>query len=414
MSAAVSNYAGPLTGILADASKPVRRRNFFPRTYSHLIDRRMRRDAGRDAIVTEREMRHEVDKRSNIMAGAARQTVAPAWSAATRPTHFVALRVPTQSALQHGIGAMHADIESTMALVPWKRCLVPLDRLSLTLAVCSCPDDAAVERARAVTRDFFQGGMLLRPYGSEVAAKRSLFHDSTQVTSSTGKAYTSMRASSATSPRNALYAQYDAQGRFAPLTIRFNGLGTFDDGRVVFARASADHDFQRLAAAVRSLRRALYDAGADIKGNPDDEFTPYVTVAKVGDKARAVLEEEARRERLRAAQATGTTEESVLRSLIRTSLGPRKIAAVPAEDTPATTLLNIRNVSPLPAVQRDFGRVPDLLYRHAMWDDFGLATFTQGAMLPMQWASLSGNWTLPQDEIPAAAADPAAVVDAPL
>ncbi|EPY38417.1 hypothetical protein AGDE_05512 [Angomonas deanei] len=67
-----------------------------------------------------------------------------------------------------------------------------------------------------------------------------------------------------------------------PLKLRFRGLGTFSNGRVLFARCVAEEHFTTLDQLVRRVRRDIgQQLNVDVKGNPHDSYIPHITVAKI-------------------------------------------------------------------------------------------------------------------------------------
>jgi 2'-5' RNA ligase len=155
--------------------------------------------------------------------GATRQSEPPEWSKRAKPTHFLSLRVPSKCSFQ----AAYAQIlrEIAFSNETYSQLFVKPDRLHVTASVFTINDDeqlsAAVDAAKAAA---------------------------------------------ATLPR---------------LQLRFEGIGTFSSGRVLFAKVVADKDHLLLTDAVLRIRRDAAAAGVDTKGNPLDSYVPHVTLAKV-------------------------------------------------------------------------------------------------------------------------------------
>jgi 2'-5' RNA ligase len=167
---------------------------------------------------------HRESKKRNIMRADMRQSAAPAWSARVPPTHFVGLRVETNSNLVRSVQAYRDELQAMDS--QWPQWLVPNNRLHLTVGVMTL--DRPDEQLHIVTRLLNEAASCMRP-----------------------------------------------------LRLRFNGLGTFGDGRVIFARPAADEHLFRLVKLSRCLRKALAAEGIDVKGNAHDDYTPHVTLAKV-------------------------------------------------------------------------------------------------------------------------------------
>ena len=74
----------------------------------------------------------------------------------------------------------------------------------------------------------------------------------------------------------------DVAASMRTVFIRFRGLGVFRQGEVLFVKTSPDLDFGMLHEFTMVLRRAMSTAGAGIRliGNPHDNYTPYLTIAK--------------------------------------------------------------------------------------------------------------------------------------
>ena len=180
------------------------------------------------------------ENRSHIETGHVRQSTAPPWSAKIRPTHFVSMRIPLACALQHSFQAMKdAAAQQREALLPL---FVQPARLHLTLTMLSVPEPTSPQQpppraSEGVVADIVRG----------------------------------------------------ACKGVASFKLCFRGLGTFSDGRVLFARPNAELDYQRLAEFVRHMRAALAAQTVDVKGNPHDEYVPHVTIAKVRPQHREQL-----------------------------------------------------------------------------------------------------------------------------
>jgi 2'-5' RNA ligase len=178
--------------------------------------------------------RHRELLRDDVMRADARQSKAPAWSQKVRPTHFIALRVPPRSNLSRSLDSYRDEV---YAMEPqWADWVIPTSKLHLTLGVMSLTTESEEARLEQMQR---VSGII----------------------------------DEAASCVNAL-------------RLRFNGLGTFGNGRVLFAKPAADEDCHQLRMLADSMRRELAAAGVDIKGNPLDTFTPHVTVAKVTPQMR--------------------------------------------------------------------------------------------------------------------------------
>ena len=168
-----------------------------------------------------------------VAKGMVRQTQAPYWSQQRRPTHFLSLRVPDSSILKRQFLAFHEITERDMP--QYLPLLVPKEKLHVTLAVMSIDnEDESVDQIE---------DMLMRELGN-----------------------------------------------VDPFTLRFHGLGTFQDGRVVFARIQSELSSYRLDKHVTNMRKRMaLDFGIDVKGNPYDNFIPHATWAKVSKKAKESL-----------------------------------------------------------------------------------------------------------------------------
>jgi 2'-5' RNA ligase len=180
---------------------------------------------------------HREMRRDDMMRADTRQSRAPAWSERVPPTHFIALRVPPRSNLSRSIDAYRDEL---YAMEPqWAKWVIPSSKLHLTLGVVSLRTDdpaAQLEQMQRVSA-------IIDEASSCVKAMR----------------------------------------------LRFNGFGTFGNGRVLFAKPSADEECMQLRKLADAMRRELAAAGVDIKGNPHDTFTPHVTIAKVTPKMRKEL-----------------------------------------------------------------------------------------------------------------------------
>jgi 2'-5' RNA ligase len=207
------------------ATQAVRSRNgnFFSKASRRRIDLRYM------TPMTERDITVQTsvwgDRRDGIMTSAdVRQTTPAPWSAATRPTHFISMKLPAHSATMQAIERLHVD--TATALEQYVPLLVPRDKLHLTLSVATLADPAA--QLPVLRRVVAEAAPMLRQ-----------------------------------------------------ATLRFDGLGTFGRGRVLFARPSTANDHQRLCAVVKAMRQELAAAGVDVKGNPADDYVPHLTVAKM-------------------------------------------------------------------------------------------------------------------------------------
>lgn len=150
------------------------------------------------------------------------------WSARTRPTHFLGLRVSPSSNLVKSYQSFESELSVMDA--SWPKLLIPAHRLHLTIGVCTLRDDSEIKRVSAVVDE--------------------------------------------------------AASCVKAMKIRFNGLSTFNDGRVLFARPAADEHCRALRDLSNAVRRELTRSGIDMKGNPHDEYVPHVTLAKVTPKIR--------------------------------------------------------------------------------------------------------------------------------
>ena len=160
-----------------------------------------------------------------------RQTQAPHWSQRQRPTHFIAFRVPKTSSLLSNVASYHRDVADTVSTASLTPLLTPLSRLHLTAAVFTLKDP---EREVPMVRDVMDA--VLKKQG--------------------------------------------------PMSLEFRGLSTFSNGRVVFINPTTEKEFQQLILRIRQIRWGLYNLGIDIKGNPYDDFTPHVTLAKMTPRLR--------------------------------------------------------------------------------------------------------------------------------
>lgn len=219
---------------------------YFPINH-RIIDRRV------DPSVAEQmdvQSRYRRELRSGVVTGETRQVKPPHWSAKVRPTHFISLRLPAKCSLHTSLkGFRDAVLFSHPRLEPL---LTPPTALHVTLTVMTVPNST---------------GQL--SYVKETMNKVVPSVLSSRLHQRVG---TSMTGSG--------------------LQLHFSGLGTFQSGRVLFARCAADREFSKLDQLVRELRRTL-GKNIDVKGNPHDSYVPHVTVAKVRKTHKSLVGSEA-------------------------------------------------------------------------------------------------------------------------
>ncbi|CCW62732.1 unnamed protein product [Phytomonas sp. EM1] len=198
---------------------------YFPINH-RIVDRRIEPSAVEEANV---QSRYRRELRTSFMTGETRQTETPGWSRRIPPTHFISLRLPPRNALTGRVEAMRGSILFTHSHM--EPLFIPIPRLHVTLCVMSIDPKHKDDLLRVV-------GEILHEACLSV-------------------------------PRN-------------PLRLRFRGLGTFGQGRVLFARCITEGDFTSLDALVQRIRRELgVGLRIDIKGNPFDTYVPHLTIAKI-------------------------------------------------------------------------------------------------------------------------------------
>ena len=155
--------------------------------------------------------------------GATRQSQPPEWSRLSRPTHFLSLRIPPKCQFQ----STYAEIlhEVAFASETYSQLFVQAPRLHVTAAVFTLANDE-------------------------------------QLTTT-------------------IDAAQNAAKELSRLQLRFEGVGTFSNGRVLFAKVVADHHHYKLTTYVDKVRQVCAANSIDTKGNPRDAYVPHVTIAKV-------------------------------------------------------------------------------------------------------------------------------------
>lgn len=219
---------------------------YFPINH-RIVDQRNTPDAGREEADIQSRYRREL--RTGFVTGETRQTVAPAWSQRVRPTHFLSLPLPARCTLRVRVKAMHdAMVFADQRVEPL---LVPAAKLHVTLGVMTLSGEV-VEHADGA------GAARTEPPAALLAS----IHDCVS------------------------QATHDLCKE--PLQLRFRGLGTFSQGRVLFTRCVSEAHFTALDHLVRRIRKDVgLGLGVDMKGNPHDSYVPHVTVAKVRPSQQA-------------------------------------------------------------------------------------------------------------------------------
>lgn len=198
---------------------------YFPINH-RIIDSRVETGVAEEIDV---QGRYRRQLRTSFTTRETRQTEVPAWSQRTRPTHFVSLRLPERNSLAGRVKEMRDAI--VFSHQSMESIFVPLPRLHVTLGVLVLPEEQCDAMAKAV----------------------------------------------ADCVEDACRAECKQ-----PLRLRFRGLGTFGQGRVLFAQCMAEEHFTVLDRLVRRIRKDIGQGlDVDIKGNPHDSYVPHVTVAKI-------------------------------------------------------------------------------------------------------------------------------------
>lgn len=202
--------------------KPPPPRQYFP-IKNRIVDRRLDPFGamfGAQVTTRRRELRTEVD------TCAVRQVIN---FNSSRPTHFLALRFPQRNNFQRVASNIINEVKFSHP--QFAALMIPPSHFHVTLSACSIREDVndeAVKQIEACVSDAFPPGK--------------------------------------------------------PFRLHFRGLGTFGNGRVMFARVHSCGESYRLDKAVRHFRKALSDGSSDavtVNGNSNDGFVPHVTLAKV-------------------------------------------------------------------------------------------------------------------------------------
>ncbi|CCW70564.1 unnamed protein product [Phytomonas sp. Hart1] len=198
---------------------------YFPINH-RIVDMRIDASVVEEADV---QSRYRRELRTSFTTGETRQTATPEWSRRIPPTHFIALRLPPQNVITGRVEAMMNAILFTHSHM--ESLFIPIPRLHVTLGVMSIAEEHQEDILKATSE-------LLQEACRSVAGK--------------------------------------------PLRLRFRGLGTFSQGRVLFVRCITEGNFTTLDTLVRRIRKDLgVGLRIDMKGNPFDTYVPHLTVAKI-------------------------------------------------------------------------------------------------------------------------------------
>eukprot|EP00796_Vickermania_ingenoplastis_P013345 gene13345-9177_t len=211
---------------------------YFPINH-RIIDERLDPDV---AYQTDVQSRFRRELRTPFMTGETRQVQPPPWSARRRPTHFLSLPLPARCSVRSVVQDIRRTaLFSHPAVEPL---LIPEPKLHVTLSVFAVREGAP--RPLADVHDTVEQCVADIVRGSP-------------------------------KPRTGLQ-------------LRFSGIGTFDHGRVLFARCAADQQFRLLDRLVREVRRRLgVGLGLDVKGNPHDSFVPHITLGKIRPRQQRIM-----------------------------------------------------------------------------------------------------------------------------
>lgn len=273
---------------------------YFPIKH-RIIDYRVHPDVATQADV---QSRYRCELRSHVITGEMRQVGAPAWSTLRRPTHFLSLPLPSHCGLRMLAKQIRESILFSNPKV--EPLLIPDAKLHVTLSVFTLPSSSfhvadehlhhppraslskreekeEMRSAHAgITRTPPSEKMLLQiiQLGMQEILNQELSAERGR--SRRNEANNHLISSNG----NNNWMKERSNG----LHLRFSGLGTFSQGRVLFARCAAEKDFNKLDRIVRAARHYLGSRlGLDIKGNPYDGFVPHVTLGKIRKHQEGII-----------------------------------------------------------------------------------------------------------------------------
>lgn len=271
---------------------------YFPIKH-RIVDHRVHPAVAEQADV---QSRYRRELRSHIITGETRQVKPARWSGLQCPTHFLALPLPPQCGLRVLARKMRESIIFSHPNV--EPLLIPDAKLHLTLGVFTLPSPSLALRDS-------QGKMAMPLFPQQEGRKSEVQLSSTTLLSEETLIQTiklgmedilrrklgsgglecrsngGPRGSTAKHAGNQHFlssnsSANNAKKRSEGLHLRFSGMGTFSQGRVLFARCLAEKDFRKLDDIVRAVRHYLCcRLGVDVKGNPYDGFVPHVTLGKI-------------------------------------------------------------------------------------------------------------------------------------
>lgn len=225
---------------------------YFPINH-RILDRRVHPIVAEQCSV---QSRYRRELRSHTITGAMRQVSPAAWSAAKRPTHFFSLPLPVKCGMRSMMKQMKENV--LFSYPKLEPLFIPDTQLHVTLSVFSLPS--------SFTKDDLAH---LKSSVSQLVAR--------QHPSSTS----SSRAGIFSTPYTPARMGNDGAPPTSPIVLRFSGIGSFQHGRILFARCASEQGFNRLDLLVRKLRHHLgISMGIDVKGNPYESFVPHITLMK--------------------------------------------------------------------------------------------------------------------------------------
>lgn len=255
---------------------------YFPIKH-RVVDCRVHPDVAMQAEVQSRFRR---ELRSHIITGETRQVTPPRWSSLQRPTHFLSLPLP----LRCGLRVLAKEIRDSILFTHpnVEPLLIPDTKLHVTLSVFTLP--LPLEQKCSSTKDLASPNLTLSSQERLIRTIKEGVQDiiHRELLSSRSRSISGMhnQAGAGRNDRNRFFLSSSSSSSSPNsnngLHLRFSGLGTFSDGRVLFARCLAENDFSQLDAVVRAVRHYLGShLGLDVKGNPHDGFVPHVTLGKI-------------------------------------------------------------------------------------------------------------------------------------
>lgn len=221
--AAGASYGFPAPGITHNTPP----KQYFP-IRNRVLDHRVDRDAAMfEAQITfrRRELRTEVD------TGNVRQTSPSTVAGSTRPTHFLALRLPPRNEFSRAASGFVEDVKFSNPR--FKDILIQPSKYHVTLSVFTFDEAVSVPEVGEAVKSSF--------------------------------------------------------GSCGPVRLQFRGLGTFGQ-RVLFARVNSSSSAFALDKSVRTFRKSLIGIPhVKMVGNPYDSFVPHITLAKLRPRHTATL-----------------------------------------------------------------------------------------------------------------------------